>query len=62
MYSCEGTIVIRCDYLQMVYCVSVVCIAGFVNVMYAHVHMDICIKLATDSNVNVVHVLSTASQ
>ena len=25
MYSCEGTIVIRCDYLQMVYCVSVVC-------------------------------------
>ena len=60
MYSCEGTIVIRCDCLQMVHCVSVV--AGFVNVMYAHVHMDICRKLATDSNVNVVHVLSTASQ
>ena len=30
--------------------------------VYAHVHMDICRKLATDSNVNVVHVLSTASQ
>ena len=42
--------------------VSVWYVAGFVNVMYAHVHMDICIKLATDSNVNVVHVLSTASQ
>ena len=38
---------------------SVWYVAGFVNVMYAHVHMDICIKLATDSNVNVVHVLST---
>ena len=42
--------------------VSVWYVAGFVNVMYAHVHMDICRKLATDSNVNVVHVLSTASQ
>ena len=30
--------------------------------MYADVHMDICRKLATDSNVNVVHVLSTATQ
>ena len=56
-----SVIVIRCDNLQMVYCVSVVC-SRLCQCMYAHVHMDICRKLATDSNVNVVHVLSTASQ